>query len=163
MGDQQIDNPAGAFQPLDPDTSIPTTGVQPGQAPSYRYVNVVNSGAVAIKVGDWVQLDVSGTASVNVFGVKRGVHGGVLANGIGFAMDPIAVNGYGRVITEGPALARAGAAGVASGVQVVGSTVSTDDGEVVAASSPSVGQVLGTNVGGTIAAGALFAVWVAKC
>lgn len=131
MPDQMIDNPAGAFGPL---TAVPpaTGGIWPGQGPGSRFVDVLNSGASAtINPGEWVQLDVTGSGT-HVFGVIRGVHGGVVAKRLGIAADTILAGGYGRVIVEGPAVGLSGAAGLTAGQLVVPSTVSTDDGCLVA-------------------------------
>lgn len=156
MPDQQIDNAGGAFQPLD---TLATQGAEPGNAPGPRYVNALNTGAVAILESDWVALDTAGGLS-HIYGVVRGVRTTTLALGVGFAQDAIAVGAIGRVIVDGPAVGRAGAAGLVTGAQVVGSTVATDDGEVVAASGATLGQVLGVNLGGAIAAHTKFPVWV---
>jgi hypothetical protein len=149
MPDMQIENTLGAFQPLTP---IPPTavGVLPGQGPGSRILTVENGGVATILAGDWVELDATGTGA-HVFAVKKGVHGGVVARAAGIALDQIAIGTTGRIIVEGPAVGKAGAAGVTVGSQVVASTVATDDGCVVA------GTTAGTIIGIAVSAGAAVA------
>lgn len=157
MGEQQIENPAGAFQPLQP--VPPTTpGAWPGQAPGSSYKDFLNTGAAAIQAGDWVQLDPTGTTT-HVFGCKRGVHGGVVAQRVGIAADAIAVGAIGRVIVAGPAVAKGGAAGVTAGQLVVPSTVSTDDGCLVAGTTATTVVGVALVTAGAVAGTAL-PIWV---
>lgn len=157
MPDQMIDNPAGAFQPLQ---AVPPTvaGAWPGQAPGSRYVDFLNSGAAAIQAGDWCELDATGTTT-HVFGCKRGVHGGTVARRVGIAADAIAVGAIGRVIVEGPAVAKGGAAGVTAGQLVVPSTVSTDDGCLVAGTTATTVVGIALVTAGAVAGTAL-PLWV---
>jgi hypothetical protein len=157
MPDMQIDNPGGAFQPLVPEPPT-TVGGLPGQAPATRMVDVLNSGAAAILAGDWVQLDATGTTT-HVFGVKRGVHGGTVALRMGIAIDAIAVGAIGRVAVEGPAIAKGGAAGVTAGQLVVPSTVSTDDGCLVAGTTATTVVGIALVTAGAVAGTAL-PMWV---
>ncbi len=151
MGIEQIENPAGAFQPLGAVNQGP-----PGH-PGVTYETVYNSGAAAIPQHAWVQADLTGTAG-HVFGCIAGVHGGTAAAVVGIALDAIPVAGYGRVCTAGPTLALAGAAGVTAGQSVVPSTVSTDDGELVAGTTVS--TVVGIAQQTQATHGGTFAIWV---
>jgi hypothetical protein len=157
MPDQTIENPTGAFNPLQP---IPPTtpGAWPGQAPGCRYVDFENTGAAAIQAGDWVQLDATGTTT-HVFGIIRGVHGGTVARRVGIAADAIAVGAVGRVIVEGPAVAKGGAAGVTAGQLVVPSTVATDDGCLVAGATATTVVGVALVTAGAVAGTAL-PMWV---
>ncbi len=151
MGVEQIDNPAGAFQPLGAVNQGP-----PGH-PGLSFVDVYNSGSTAILQHGWVQADITGTAG-HVEGATAGLHGGTVGAVIGIALDPIPVGGYGRVCVAGPTLALAGAAGITAGQFCVPSTVSTDDQELVSGSTTNttVGIALQTQAthGGT------FVIWV---
>jgi hypothetical protein len=156
MPSKDIDNPQGAF----PGTTSATIQGAPG-SPGQLYVDAYNSGATAIKANDWVALDVTGTTA-HLNGVVRGVHGATINQCIGIAMDAMAVGGYGRICTGGPILGKAGAAGVTAGNLLSPSTVSTDDGELVAASSPTAGQVIGLCLQTQATGGGTFFMWVFK-
>jgi len=131
----QIDNPTSAFGQL-------TTA--PGSVgPGVQYVDVENTGASAvIPAGAWVAVDVTGSGT-HICGVILGAHGGVLHDVIGIAMDTIKVGAVGRVCTFGPIIALGSTAGISAGDAVTGSTASTDDGCVMTASTPLVGQIIG--------------------
>jgi hypothetical protein len=156
MGDQLIENPSAAFKYASSGDTITTPPGVPGQTYKVMY----NSGAVAIKSGGWVALDVAGTAG-HISGCKAGVHGGTLREVVGIALDAIPVGGYGRVCTEGPCLALGSTAGITAGDQITGGTASTDDQCVMTASTPTVGQVIGTALQTSAAVVATpLAVWV---
>jgi hypothetical protein len=156
MPGKDIDNPGGAF----PGTTSAAIQGAPG-SPGQVYVDCYNSGSVAIKANDWVALDVGNTLA-HYNGVVRGVHGATINQCIGIAMDAMAVGGTGRICLMGPVQGKAGAAGVVAGNLLSPSTVSTDDGELVAASSPTAGQVIGICLQTQATGGGLFFMWVFK-
>jgi hypothetical protein len=155
-----VENPGGAFQesfqyPLDLVAStIP-------QAPGSQFRTVYNSGSAAIKVGQWLRADVTGTTT-HVYGVVSGAHGDTINQVLGIAADAIPVGGVGRMVVEGPAAGLAGAAGVSAGNLLSPSTVSTDDGQLVAASSPTAGQVIGVALATQATHAGYIPMWVFK-
>jgi hypothetical protein len=78
---------------------------------------------------------------------------------MGIAIDAIAVGAIGRVAVEGPAIAKGGAAGVTAGQLVVPSTVSTDDGCLVAGTTATTVVGIALVTAGAVAGTAL-PMWV---
>jgi hypothetical protein len=155
-----VENPGGAFQqtleyPLNLVASTIT------QSPGSQMRVCYNSGATAIKQGAWVRVDVTGTTT-HVFGVVGGAHGDTIAQVVGIAVEAIAVGAIGRVVVEGPAAGLAGAAGVTAGNLLSPSTVSTDDGQLVVASSPTAGQVIGIALATQATHAGIIPMWVFK-
>lgn len=153
MPGTQIGNAAGAFGES---LSYPDS-----QAPQATVIDAYNSGSSVIPAGAWVAVDTTGTGS-HIFGVIKGLHGTSAVLAIGIAQDTIAEGAVGRVVIDGPATALAGAAGVTAGDQVVPSSTSGDDGELVNGSSPAAGTVVGICLESQSTHGGTFPIWVSK-
>ena len=150
MPTQQIGNPTGAYSE--------SVEYPAAQAPGYDYKDAYNSGATTILVNTWVGLDITGSGA-HVFGVTKGLHGASGTIVIGIAMETIPAGKVGRIVTEGPANVIAGTGGVTAGDQLV--IDSTDDGQLITASTPAVGTVIGMALA-TAAEGVVIPAWIYK-